>query len=236
MSLSKISDSIDFEEEFSNFDILGSYRINKWFCWCGCSRDKFHENSAKIPFIKHPLHSAARMPNPVTNRIQAWVQKISDSFVLEFPKTEEILAEMQNGLSCESGLSRSSFDSLSVSDGSSNIAKRNFYKGPSPPLSKASNSNSIYSSKMRVTSDEEKIFIQKRDTAMGIETLKVEKEKINEEILLMEENLKIPRHFQEIQEKLEIPSNFEEIAENLKMHLVIYNLYIEHINYLSLED
>ena len=231
MSLSKISDSIDFEEEF-----FGSYRINKWFCWCGCSRDKFHENSAKIPFTKHPLHSTARTPNPITNRIQAWIQEISGSFVLEFPKTEEILAEMQNGLSCESALSRSSSDSLSVSDGSSNIAKQIFYKGPSPPLSKASSSNSIYSSKMRVTSDEENIFIQKKDTAMGIETLKVEKEKIYEEILLMEENLKIPRHFQEIQEKLEIPSNFEEIAENLKMHLVIYNLYIEHINYLSLED
>ena len=143
----------------------------------------------------------------------------------------------------ESDLSKSPSDSLTISDGSSNIAKQNFYKGPSPPLSKASRSNSISSSKIsyqssniRVTSDEENIFIQKKDTAMGIETLKVEKEKIYEEILLMEDNLKIPRHFQEIQEKLEMPTNFEEIAENLKMHLDIYNLYIERINYLSLED
>ena len=71
---------------------------------------------------------------------------------------------------------------------------------------------------------------------MAIETLKVEKEKIYEEILLMEDNLKTPRHFQEIQVKLEMPTNFEEIVENLKMHIEIYNLYIERINYLSLED
>ena len=222
MSVSEISDSNDVEEDLSRFHSLGSYRKPTWFCWCGCSLkigNKFHQNSAITPFTKDLFDSEARMPSPAPHI------------------GLEILSAKTS--SDKSVSSRSSSDSLSISDGLSN---ENSYKGPNPPSSKASSSNSISSSKIsyhspniRVTSDDKNIFIKKKDIAMEIEKLEVEKEKIYEEILLMEENLKVPKSCQKSQEKLEMPTNFEEIAENLKMHLEIYNLYIEHINYLSLE-
>ena len=157
-----------------------------------------------------------------------------------------------------SSSSTSSSVSLSISDGLSNYAKQNNYKGPSPPSSEDSDSNLISTSKISYNSSstsatndntravnakewelyckainfdtnhnycsKEKIsFIEKTDAALGIDALKIEKENIFMEILLMLGKVKITK-------------NLEEIKENLEMHMDIYNSYHEHIKNLSIEN